>query len=39
MGRSNRRRHAQFFRWAVAVGIIISALLTLLLFYMNSAGI
>jgi uncharacterized membrane protein YozB (DUF420 family) len=39
MGRSNRRRHAQFVRWAIAVGIIISALLGVLLYYLNRVGV
>lgn len=39
MGRSNRRRHAQFFRWAIAVGLAVSALFGLLLYYLNRIGI
>ncbi len=39
MGRSNRRRHAQFVRWAVVVGLIISALLGLLLYVLNNPRI
>ena len=39
MGRSNRRRHAQFIRWAIAVGIIVSALFGLLLYYLNRPGL
>jgi|GEM_PF-242341 len=35
MGRSNRRRHAQFVRWAIVVGMIVSALTGLLLYIIN----
>lgn len=35
MGRSNRRRHTQFLRWAIAVGLLVSALFSLLLYYIN----
>jgi len=35
MGRSNRRRHAQFVRWAIAVGLIVSALFSLFLYFLN----
>ncbi|MDA0749691.1 MAG: hypothetical protein O2964_03150 [Verrucomicrobia bacterium] len=35
MGRSNRRRHAQFVRWAVGVGIIASGLFGFFIWYMN----
>ncbi|MBI2948717.1 MAG: hypothetical protein HYY23_13840 [Verrucomicrobia bacterium] len=39
MGRSNRRRHAQFVRWAIAVGLIVSALFGLFLYFLNRPGI
>ncbi len=35
MGRSNRRRHEQFLRWAVVVGVIVSALLGYILYIVN----
>jgi len=35
MGRSNRRRHRQIFRWSLAFGLIISALFAFLLYYLN----
>lgn len=38
MGRSNRRRHAQFVRWAIVFGLVISALLGFLLYLLNRPG-
>jgi hypothetical protein len=35
MGRSNRRRHAQFVRWALVVGLTASALFGFFIWYMN----
>ena len=35
MGRSNRQRHAQFLRWALAVGILVSGLVGFFIYYMN----
>lgn len=35
MGRSNRRRHQQIFRWALVVGVLISAAFGVLIYYMN----
>jgi len=35
MGRSNRRRHQQFVRWAVVVGIFASALFAYLLYLLS----
>jgi hypothetical protein len=39
MGRSNRRRHAQFVRWAIAVGLVVSALFGLFLYFLNRPSI
>ncbi len=35
MGRSNRRRHQQIFRWAVVVGIFISIAFGVLIYILN----
>jgi uncharacterized membrane protein YozB (DUF420 family) len=35
MGRSNRRRHRQFVRWAVAVGAVASAVIGYLLYLLS----
>jgi hypothetical protein len=35
MGRSNRQRHAQFLRWALAVGVLASALIGFFIWNMN----
>jgi len=35
MGRSNRRRHQQFVRWAIIVGIFVSALFAYLLYLLS----
>jgi hypothetical protein len=35
MGRSNRRRHKQYFHSAIVVGLIVSAILCALLYYFS----
>ena len=35
MGKSNRRRHQQFVRWAIVVGILVSALVGGFIYYTN----
>jgi len=35
MGRSNRRRHQQFVRWAMVVGAIASVVFAYLLYLLN----
>jgi high-affinity Fe2+/Pb2+ permease len=35
MGRANRRKRQEFLRWAIVVGIIVSALFGWLLFYLS----
>jgi len=35
MGRSNRRRHQQFVRWAIVVGALASALFAYLLYVLS----
>jgi hypothetical protein len=35
MGRSNRRRHRQIFRWALVVGALGSVLFALVLWWAN----
>jgi hypothetical protein len=35
MGKANRRKHAQIFRWAVVAGLFISALFCLILYLLN----
>ena len=37
MGRSNRRRHQQFVRWAVVVGILASVLFAYLLYLLSQS--
>ncbi len=37
MGRSNRRRHQQFVRWAVVVGILVSVLFAYLLYLLSQS--
>ena len=39
MGRSNRRRHTQFIYWSIVVGLLVSALLGLLLYYLDRQGV
>ena len=34
-GKSNRRRHQQFVRWAIVVGILVSALVGGFIYYTN----
>jgi hypothetical protein len=36
MGKSNRRRHQQFVRWAILVGILVSALVAAFIYYSNT---
>ena len=38
MGRANRRKHAVILRWSIAVGLLISACLAAILYFMNRAG-
>jgi len=35
MGRCNRKRHRELFRWAVVVGLAVSAILGSLLYFLN----
>jgi uncharacterized membrane protein YozB (DUF420 family) len=35
MARSNRRRHREFVRWAIGVGILVSAALGYLLYFIS----
>jgi hypothetical protein len=35
MGRSNRRKHRQYFRSAILVGIVVSVVLASLLYYFS----
>jgi high-affinity Fe2+/Pb2+ permease len=35
MGRSNRRKHQEFLRWAIVVGAIVSAVFGSLLYYLS----
>lgn len=35
MGRSNRRRHQQIFRWALVVGVLISIAFGTLIYFLN----
>jgi hypothetical protein len=35
MGRSNRRRHKQFLRWSIVVGLIASAAFAYLLYLLS----
>ena len=35
MGKANRRKHAAWFRWALIVGVIVSILFGILLYFMN----
>jgi hypothetical protein len=37
MGRSNRRRHQQFVRWAIVVGVLASALFAYLLYLLSQS--
>ena len=37
MGRSNRRRHKQFLRWSIAVGLIASAAFAYLLYLLSQS--
>ena len=37
MGRSNRRRHKQFLRWSIAVGLIASAAIAYLLYLLSQS--
>jgi high-affinity Fe2+/Pb2+ permease len=37
MGRSNRRRHQQFVRWAIVVGALASAVFAFLLYLLSQA--
>jgi hypothetical protein len=37
MGRSNRRRHQEFVRWAIVVGLIASALFAFLLYQLSQS--
>ena len=37
MGRSNRRKHQQFVRWAVAVGFLASAVFAYLLYLLSQS--
>ena len=37
MGRSNRRRHQQFLRWSIAVGLIASAAFAYLLYLLSQS--
>jgi hypothetical protein len=36
MGKSNRRRHQQFVRWAILVGILVSGLVAVFIYYSNT---
>ncbi|MBU6402851.1 MAG: hypothetical protein KGS61_21225 [Verrucomicrobia bacterium] len=35
MGRSNRRRRQEIFRWSIVVGLVAAAVFGLLLYYLN----
>ncbi len=35
MGKANKRKRAVFFRWAVAVGLLASALIAIFIYYSN----
>ena len=38
MGKANRRKHALFLRWAIVVGLLISAVLGLVLYLTQRPG-
>jgi uncharacterized membrane protein YozB (DUF420 family) len=35
MGRSNRRKHREFLRWAIVVGLLVSAMFAYLLYLLS----
>lgn len=39
MGRANKRKRAVFFRWAVAVGILVSILVGCFLYFSNRVSL
>ena len=39
MGRANKRKRAVFFRWALVVGVFVSTLIGLFLYYSNRVGL
>ena len=38
MGKANRRKRAAYLRWAIAVGLLISAILALILYVFNRSS-
>ena len=38
MGKANRRKRAMFLRWAIAVGIFVSLLISTILYLMHTSG-
>jgi hypothetical protein len=38
MGKANRRKHAVFLRWAIVVGLIISAIIGTIIYFAQKPG-
>ena len=36
MGKGNKRKHVVFLRWSIVVGIIVSVVLGVILYYVNT---